>query len=230
MKITYYGHSCFSLEIKGVNILFDPFIRANPLAGNINVEAIKPDLILISHGHWDHIADAIEIAQRSGAQVIANFEVITWLKNQGIENIHPMNTGGSWKFEWGKIKYTYALHSSSMPDGAYGGIPGGFIVATDEGNFFYSGDTALSLDFQLIGNEIALDLCALPIGDNFTMGINDAITCADFIVCDKVIGLHYDTFPPIKVNHEQAKAAFAEADKELILMSIGDTLEFGNNI
>ena len=225
MKVTYYGHSCFSVQTKDVNILFDPFIRPNALASHINVEEIKPDVILLSHGHWDHMADLVEIANNSGAKVVSNFEIITWFQNQGLTNLHPMNIGGAWKFEWGKVKYVNAIHSSAMPDGSYGGNPGGFVVTTDEGNFYYSGDTALTLDFQLIGEQFDLNFCLLPIGDNLTMGVEDAIICADFVQCDTVIGVHYDTFPPITINHEKAKAEFAEMEKELILMKIGSSWE-----
>lgn len=225
MKVTYYGHSCFSVEVMGQKLLFDPFIRNNALASHIKVEDIKPDVILISHGHWDHIADAVEIAQSSKALVIANFEIITWLQKQGIENIHPMNIGGAWKFDWGKVKYTQAFHSSSLPDGSYGGIAGGFAVESEEGTFFYSGDTGLALDFQLTGQEFDFNFIALPIGDNFTMGVEDAIICSDYLECDKVLGLHYDTFPPITIKHNEAIGQFEEAEKELILMKIGEERE-----
>ena len=225
MKVTYYGHSCFVVEVSGTKILFDPFIRPNPLAVHINVDAIKPDVILITHGHWDHIADAVEIAKKSGALVVSNFEIVTWLQNQGLNQLHPMNSGGSWKFDWGKIKYTYAFHSSGLPDGSYGGNPGGFVLQSDEGTFFYPGDTALSMDFQLIGQEFELDFAVLPIGDNFTMGVSDAIRCAEFLRCGKIMGVHYDTFPPITLKHNEAIGQFAEADMELVLMNIGETRE-----
>jgi L-ascorbate metabolism protein UlaG (beta-lactamase superfamily) len=223
MKVTYFGHSCFQVEIAGKKILFDPFIRENPLAGNIDVKAIKPDVILISHGHGDHMADAIEIANQSGALIISNFEIVTWMGKKGVSNTHGMNFGGSKKFDWGKVKMVVALHSSVLPDGTYGGNPGGFVVESEEGNFYFAGDTALTLDFKLIGERHKLDFAFLPIGDNFTMGVEDAVVCADFVRSDKVIGMHYDTYPVIKIDKESAKAQFKAAGRELYLLEIGET-------
>jgi L-ascorbate metabolism protein UlaG (beta-lactamase superfamily) len=225
MKVTYYGHSCFSVRTAGKTLLFDPFIRPNQLASKIKVEELKPDVILISHGHWDHLADVEEIAKNSGAKLIANFEIINWLSEKKLENGHPMNTGGGYNFDWGTARMTPALHSSGLPDGKYGGCAGGFTVQIPEGNFYYAGDTALSYDFKLIGESIKLDLAILPIGDNFTMGIEDAIKCADFVKADKVMGVHYDTFPAIAIDKEVAVRKFKEAGKELLLLEIGEERE-----
>ncbi|CAN5466753.1 metal-dependent hydrolase [soil metagenome] len=225
MKITYYGHSCFNIEINGKNVLFDPFISSNELAKNIDPEKISPDFILISHGHIDHIADAVSIATRTGATVVSNWEIIQWIEKQGVKNTHPMNIGGHWFFDFGKVKCVTAVHSSSMPDGTYGGNPMGFLIESKEGNIYYAGDTALTLDMKLIGDYKNIDLAFLPIGNNFTMGIDNAIIAADFIRCDKIIGMHYDTFGYIKIDQKEAIDKFNNAGKELTLLPIGDSIE-----
>lgn len=226
MKITYYGHACFSVLTGGKNILFDPFITYNELAKDIDVSSIPADYILISHGHQDHVADALAIAERTGAKLVSNYEVTTWFENKGVKNNHPLNHGGNWKFDFGTVKYVTAIHSSVLPDGTYGGNPGGFVIETPEGNFYYSGDTALTTDMQLIPlTSGKLNVALLPIGDNFTMGIEDAVLAAEFVKCDKIIGLHYDTFGYIKIDYQAAKDAFAAKGKELILLNIGQTIE-----
>lgn len=224
MKLTYYGHACFGVELNGKHLLFDPFISPNDLAQSIDVNHVPADYILISHGHEDHIADAISIAQRTGATVISNYEIVVWLGQQGIENGHPMNHGGSWTFDFGKVTYTNAIHSSVLPDGTYGGNPGGFIIESSEGNFYYAGDTALSMDMKLIGDYKSIDFALLPIGDNFTMGVEDAIICSDFIQCNKIIGMHFDTFGYIKIDHEEAQKKFQKKGKDLELLAIGNTI------
>jgi len=180
----------------------------------------------VTHGHSDHVADAAEIARRTGAPVIANFEVANWLKKQGVEQIEPLNHGGTARFAFGRAKYVNAIHSSTMPDGSGGGNPGGFVVETDDGNFYHSGDTALTLDMQLIGDATRLRFAALCIGDRFTMGVEDAIRAAALIRCDEILGIHYDTFPPIKIDHEAAIRQFAAAGKTLHLPPIGDSHDF----
>lgn len=226
MKFTYYGHSCFSVEVNGKHLLFDPFISDNELASKIDVNKIKADYIFISHGHFDHVADAVSIAKRTKATVVANFEIYTWLGKQGIENAHPMNHGGSWKFDFGRVKMVNAVHSSELPDGTFGGNPAGFVFTTKEGNFYYAGDTALHMDMKLIPlTSKDLHFCILPIGDNFTMGIKDAVIASDFVKCDHVIGVHFDTFGFIKIDHKKAKKNFSKHGKELILPEIGQTIE-----
>ena len=226
MNITYYGHSCFGVEVNGKNILFDPFITPNELAKNIDATNVKADYILISHGHEDHIADAISIAKRTGAKVVCNWEIHSWLNSKGITNTHPMNIGGKWKFEFGNVKCVSAVHSSSLPDGTYGGNPMGFIIEAAEGNFYYAGDTALTYDMKLIGDYRSINFAFLPIGDNFTMGVDNAIIAAEFIKCRKIIGMHYDTFGYIKVDKEQAIKKFENAGNALTLFNIGETKEF----
>lgn len=224
MKLSYFGHSCFLVEIKGKKILFDPFISANELAADIDVQGIEADYIFLSHGHADHIADAISIAKRTGCTVVANWEIHEWLNKNGVANTHPMNTGGKWQFEFATVKAVVAQHSSGLPDGSYGGNPLGFIFMSEEGNFYYSGDTALTLDMQLIPGWAKLDFAMLPIGDNFTMGIQDAIRCAGFIGCKTIVGMHYNTFGFIKIDASAAQTAFESAGNSLLLPEIGETI------
>ncbi len=224
MQLTYFGHSCFLVNVKGKNILFDPFIRYNELAKDVDINAIDVDYIFISHGHQDHIADAIEIAKRTQCKVVAAFEVTDWLNKNGIENTHPMNTGGKWSFDFGVVKCTVAQHSSGLPDGSYGGNPLGFIFITEEGNFYYSGDTALTLDMQLVPTWANLQFAVLPIGDNFTMDVADAIRASDFVQCNKIVGVHYDTFGYIKVDKTAALKSFENAGKQLFLPAIGESI------
>ncbi|WP_299464407.1 metal-dependent hydrolase [uncultured Microscilla sp.] len=225
MKFTFYGHACFSVEMNGKTVLFDPFITDNELAKNIKVADIKADYILLTHGHGDHVADAAQIAKQSDATIVSNYEIVTWFQNQGIEKGHPMNHGGNWQFDFGKVKYVNAVHSSMLPDGSYGGNAGGFVVYGNEQTFYNAGDTALTLDMQLIPKFAQLDFAILPIGDNFTMGIDDAVIAADFIECNKIVGIHYDTFGYIKIDHKAAKETFKKAGKELILLDIGETID-----
>jgi L-ascorbate metabolism protein UlaG (beta-lactamase superfamily) len=225
MKLTYYGQSCFAVETGGRNLLFDPFITPNELAKHINIEQIKADYILVSHGHQDHVADLIPIAKKNNATVIAAYEVAMWANQQGVENYHPMNTGGKWKFDFGTVKCTSAIHSSVMPDGSYGANPMGFIVTTNEKTFYYSGDTALTMDMQLVPRWGKPDFAVLPIGDNFTMGYEDAIMAAEMIQCKKIIGVHYDTFGFIKIDHEKVKKAFSEAGLDLYLVPVGGSID-----
>ena len=228
MKVTYYGQSCLAVEAAGKTLLFDPFIRKNPLASHIDVDAIPADYILVTHGHMDHIDDAANIAGRTGATVVANFEVAEWLGKQGVaeEKIQDLNPGGVLSFPFGRVKFVNAIHSSTMPDGVPGGNAGGFVVETAGGNFYHSGDTALTMDMQLIGREAPLRWAALCIGDHYTMGIDDAVRAADLIGCERILGIHYDTFPPIRINHDQARQRFSAAGKTLTLMGIGETLDF----
>jgi len=224
MQFTYYGHSCFSVLIKGKNILFDPFISPNPLAASVDPGLVPADYILVSHGHADHIADCVSMANRTGAKVVSNWEICEWLGRQGVKNIHPMNTGGKWDLDFGTVKCVSALHSSGLPDGSYGGNPMGFVIRSEEGNLYYSGDTALTLDMQLIPRFATLDFAVMPIGDNFTMDHLDAISAASMVQCSKVVGVHYDTFGYITIDREKAKADFRKKGMELLLPGIGETV------
>ncbi len=225
MKFTYYGHACFAVEAGGQTLLFDPFITPNPLAAQIDSTKIAADFILVSHGHGDHVADVVAIAQRTGATVIAPYEVGSWLEGKGVQNVQAMNPGGAAETEFGRVKLTSAIHSSSMPDGSYGGNPAGFVIESADGNFYYSGDTALTLDMQLIRETTSLQFAVLPIGDFFTMGIADALRAAEFVGVSKFVGVHYDTFPPIQLDRAAALEAARAAGKELLLPAIGETIE-----
>ena len=225
MNITFYGHSCFGVEVNGKHLLFDPFISPNELANTIDVNTVKADYILISHGHQDHIADTESIAKRTGAKVICNWEISVWLEKKGVENIRPMNIGGKVKLDFGNVKCVVAQHSSSLPDGSYGGNPMGFVIESTEGNFYYAGDTALTYDMKLIGDYRSINFAFLPIGDNFTMGVDNAMIACDFIKCNDIIGMHYDTFGYIVIDKEQAVSKFMQAGKKLTLLEIGNTLK-----
>ena len=220
-QITYYGHACFEIECNGKSMLFDPFIRGNALASHVDLSSINPHYILLSHAHSDHTADAVEISKQSGATCIGVFEVCVYLQSKGAENIHPMNIGGAKVFDGIEITMTQAIHSSSFEDGTYGGVAAGFQISTDDCHFYYSGDTSLFSDMQFVGKKRQLDFAILPIGGNFTMDVNDAIECAKLLNVNKVIGVHYDTFGYIVINHQKAVDAFSAAGIELILMPIG---------
>lgn len=226
MNFTYYGHSCFAVELAGRALLFDPFISPNPLAAGIDLNSVRADFILVSHGHQDHLADAVGLAKRTGATVIANYEVATWLGKNGAGKIHPLNHGGACALDFGRVKFVNAIHSSSLPDGAYGGNPGGFVVESAQGNFYYSGDTALTMDMKLIGESTRLAFAALCLGGTFTMDAADAVQAARLVDCDEIVGVHYDTFPPIKIDHEEARKKFQAAGKRLHLLKIGASIEF----
>jgi L-ascorbate metabolism protein UlaG (beta-lactamase superfamily) len=225
MKITFYGHTCFEASVGETKVLFDPFIKPNPAAAHIDVATLNPTIIAISHGHGDHLADAAEIADQSGATVIANYEVATWLGKQGVKNTVGMNIGG--KFTSGNVSLslTQALHSSSMPDGSYGGNPNGFVLKIEGETAYYAGDTDAFGDMKLIAEFYKPSFAFLPIGDMFTMGIDRAAWAAEMMGLKKVIGMHFDTFPPITIDHAAAKAHFASKGIELILMKIGESIE-----
>ncbi|TGD78837.1 metal-dependent hydrolase [Hymenobacter wooponensis] len=224
MNLTYYGHSCFLLEAGGSKVLFDPFIRPNPLAKDVDVDKIEADYILLSHGHGDHVADVEEIGKRTGAELVGMVETVGWFGPKGLNATYGMNLGGTITLPFGKVKMVAAAHSSSMPDGSYGGLAAGFVVETEGKTFYFAGDTALTYDMKLIGERYKLNFAILPIGDHYTMGIDDALVAAEWTGASKVIGMHFDTFPPLVINHDEAKAKATQAGKELVLLRVGETI------
>ena len=227
MNTTYYGHSCFGIEYAGKSMLFDPFIRPNAMAAHIEVDSICPDVLLLSHGHEDHVADAVEIAIRSKAQCVSIYELHSWLLSQGVSHSHPMNIGGEWIFDDWKVRMTPALHSNSLPDGQYGGLAAGFVISqAEEPTFYFAGDTALFSDMQLIGRR-GIDCFIVPIGDLFTMGPSDSIEAISLVNPKLVLPTHFNTWPPIAqdplawaqsvTEKTSAKAIAPEIDKPMLL-------------
>lgn len=223
MKYTYYGQSCFLLEADGKKFLFDPFITQNPLASAIDTTQISADYILVSHGHGDHVADLVLLGKQTGAVIIAMPEVAAWAGKQGLTNIHQMNYGPA-DFDFGKLRMVWATHSSSMPDGSYGGNPAGFVLQTGGKTIYFAGDTSLNADMKLLADLYQLDYAILPIGGNYTMDADDALIAAKYIACDKVIGVHYNTFPAITIDTELAAEKFKRENKSLLLPAIGETI------
>jgi L-ascorbate metabolism protein UlaG (beta-lactamase superfamily) len=224
MEIRYLGHSCFTLKTQGKTLLFDPFISGNELAKGIDIGSIEADYILVSHAHEDHTADLVTLAKSTGATVIAIWEIHAWLNKQGITNTHPMNIGGKKVFEFGTVHMTYAMHSSSFADGTYGGQAAGFLLEVNGKTIYYSGDTGLTHEMKLLGERFDIDWAILPIGDNFTMDAKDAALATTYLNTKKVIGMHYDTFGFIKIDHQAAFAAFEKLGSNLTLMKIGEQL------
>ncbi|TDO71250.1 L-ascorbate metabolism protein UlaG (beta-lactamase superfamily) [Flavobacterium chryseum] len=224
MKITFYGHASLGIEVGGKHIIVDPFITGNPKAAAIDINTLKADYILLTHAHGDHVLDVEAIANRTNAVIVSNAEITSYYAKQGL-NAHPMNHGGSWSFDFGKVKYVNAIHSSSFPDGSYGGNPGGFVIEGEHKNIYIAGDTALTYDMKLIPLRTKLDLAIFPIGNNFTMDVEDAIIASDFVECDKILGYHFDTFGYIEINHEDAIRKFFNKGKDLMLLEIGESIE-----
>jgi L-ascorbate metabolism protein UlaG (beta-lactamase superfamily) len=194
IKVTWHGHSTFTLDISGTKVVVDPFLAPNSPTAKSNVDDLSADFILQTHGHLDHIADTVPLAKKTGAQVIANWEICYWIHDQGHDSTWSMNTGGSYQFPFGRVKLTPALNSSGLPDGSYGGDPGGFLIFSEGTTIYIAGDTALFSDMALIGNE-GIDLAIIPTGDNYTMGPDDALESLAYLKPKIVIPCHYGTFP-----------------------------------
>jgi L-ascorbate metabolism protein UlaG (beta-lactamase superfamily) len=225
MKLTYYGHSCFSVFTGGKTLLFDPFITPNELARAVDVDKIPADYIFISHGHFDHVTDVARIARRTGAMVLGNWELYNWFNELGLKNTHPINPGGQFTFDFGTVKSFTAVHSSSLPDGRYAGVASGFAFQTVSGSFYYSGDTGLTLDMKLVADWTKPDFAVFPVGGGLTMGADDAIEAARLVGAKQIVGVHYDTFGFIKIDHAKAVETFKHAGLTLHLPDIGSAIE-----
>jgi L-ascorbate metabolism protein UlaG (beta-lactamase superfamily) len=224
MKITFLGHASLLLQFDSYSILVDPFITGNPKVNDtVSIQELHPDFILLTHAHQDHTLDVEAIAGNSNATIISNYEIAVHYEKKGF-NVHPMNHGGTYQAAFGKVKYVQAVHTSSFADGSYGGQPGGFLLEAGGKSIYIAGDTALTMDMKIIPMQHSLDLAVLPIGDNFTMGIEDAVIASDFVECDKILGYHYDTFGYIEIDHKKAKETFEKAGKTLYLLAIGEQM------
>jgi L-ascorbate metabolism protein UlaG (beta-lactamase superfamily) len=222
IKLTWYGHATMGLEVNTHRLLIDPFFSGNP-AASTTADKVQADFILISHGHGDHVGDAVAIAKRTGAQVISNFEIINWFGAQGVENAHPQHIGGGFTYPFGYLKLTQALHGSTLPDGTSGGNPAGFLLTADGKKVYLACDTGLFGDMKLIGEE-GIDLAVLPIGDNFTMGPDDALRAVKLLQPKNVIPVHYGTFDVIAQDvNAWAKRVTAETSAKVHVLKPGNS-------
>ena len=224
IDITWHGHSTFSLDINGTNVLVDPFFDGNPVAKR-KADSVNPDYILVTHGHGDHIADTLPIAKRTNALVISNFEIDNWLTAKGNARGHGQHIGGGYQHPFGHVKMTIAFHGSGLPDGSYGGQPGGFLLTIDGKRIYIAGDTALFSDMALIGRG-GLDLAVLPVGDNYTMGPDDALLALSYLQPKVVIPCHYNTFPLLQQDGAAFKRAVeSETTARCLLLNPGESVD-----
>ena len=232
-KLTWFGHATWQIETGGLTLLLDPFFTDNP-ATMMRVENLHPHYLLISHGHFDHVADAEAIAKRSGATVIANYEICDWYSKRGVAKTEPMNLGGGIDLPFGRVYMTLAYHSSTLPDGSSGGSAAGFVLALPNANVYFACDTALFGDMKLIGSAVyrcqgreraGLDVAVLPIGDRFTMGPHESCHAAQLLHAKQVVASHYDTWPPIAQDAEQWKHMVERStSSEAIALQPGESL------
>lgn len=223
MKIKYHGHSFFQIENDKYSILIDPFITGNPVT-KTKTDEVKCDYIILTHGHGDHTSDAITLAKKNNAMVIANFEIEGYMTKHNVK-AHPMGIGGGFNFPFGRVKLTIAHHSSSFPDGTYAGNPAGVLLMMDGKTFYHAGDTGLFYDMKLIGEMYKIDCAFLPIGDNYTMNIDDAVKAAEFINAKVTVPMHYNTFDLIKANPEDFKKKVESIGKKCSIINIGESIE-----
>lgn len=225
ISIKYLGHACFEFNFNGVKVLTDPFITYNHLAKNVDISVLKPDYILLSHAHQDHVADLAKIQAQSGATVAAIVETASWVRKEGVpeDKVIEFNFGGTLNLPFGKVKMVYALHTNSTPDGAYGGAPCGFVFFVGDKKIYFAGDTALTLEMKLL-EDLELDCALLPIGGHYTMDMYDAVKAAKFINCANIIGMHYDTFSPVSIDTEEALKVFSDSDLKLNLLQLEESI------
>jgi L-ascorbate metabolism protein UlaG (beta-lactamase superfamily) len=222
IELTYHSHACFSIDVGGTKLLIDPFLSGNEYA-DVTAGEVEADYILVSHGHGDHVGDTVAIAKRTGAMTISNFEIQSWLLAQGVESAHPLHIGGGYDFPFGRVKLTIAHHGSGLPDGSYGGNPAGFLLTLDAIKIYHACDTGLFYDMKLIGEE-GLDVAILPIGDNFTMGPDDALRAVKLLEPKVVIPIHYDTFDVIKQDpYAFAERVEAETSAKCVVLKPGES-------
>lgn len=225
IKIRWHGHATFSVDVDDTKLIIDPFLKGNSPVAQISADEIDVDYILLTHGHGDHVADAIPLAERCGATIIANFEICNWFNSKGIEKTHSQHIGGGFNHPFGHVKLTPAWHGSSMPDGSYGGMPGGLLLTLGEKKIYFAGDTALFSDMALIGRW-GLDVAVLPIGDNFTMGVDDSVEAVKLLQPQAVIPCHYNTFGLIAVDvNDWAEKVTAVTNAQPIVLDIEGSYE-----
>lgn len=227
MKITYLGHSCCLVEADGKKVIIDPFLNGNPKA-QVKAEDISVDAVLLTHGHLDHTNDALSIAQRNNCPIVATHELSMHFHSQGAA-VHGMGLGGSRQFEWGRVKFTLAFHSGGieLPDGSvkYAGTAAGILLTMGGKTFYHAGDTALFGDMKLIGELHTIDAAALPIGDNYTMGPEDAAVAASFLNAGTYFPIHYNTFSVIEQNPHHWVEMLAEKKLKGVVLNVGEALE-----
>lgn len=226
MELTFFGHAAFQLKTDDVTLLFDPFITGNPLAASvITADDLNPDVILLTHAHGDHWGDTAPIALRTGALLVANYEICEYIKREhGHPRVHAMNTGGSWTFDWGKVTFVQATHSSSFPDGTYGGCPNGLVLHVGGKCIYNLGDTGPFAEMAWIGEEHEIDVALMPVGDCFTMGPRGAIRAASMLKPKLSIPMHYDTFPPIEIDMPEWEGGMADKGFETKVLAPGETI------
>lgn len=228
MEITYLGHSCFRVVSGELCLLMDPFISPNPLASAVDIDGLQPTHVLLTHGHEDHVADAARVLTSSGAELIAPYEVASWFGRQGFGSLRPINPGAAFALTSGddalRVRVVGAVHSSTLPDGSPGGVACGYVLDDGGTVVYHAGDTDLSMEMELIGRHWTPDWSLLPIGGTFTMGYADVPAAMDMLRCRKVVGMHYDTFPPISIDRDAARRTVEEAGGELFLPGIGEAL------
>jgi L-ascorbate metabolism protein UlaG (beta-lactamase superfamily) len=227
MTVTYYGHSVLQIETDGTTLLFDPFISDNPhCEGVATPDDVSPDVLLLTHAHFDHYGDTEAIVRRAAPLVVGPLEVVNYVTERtGHEDVHPMNAGGAWSFEWGRVTNTYARHSSSFPDGTYGGLASGFLLEIQGKTVYNTGDTCRFAEMAWLGEQHDIDLLFLPIGDDFTMGPDEALRAVEMLDPALVVPIHYNTFPLIETDPEAFAARVRESGRQARVLDAGESIE-----